>query len=77
MVVNITLEQILHFSTGSTVPPPAGFHGCFLLFSLHDPYPTASTCSMELALPLKHELFMEFKEACKTAFSYHGGFGLS
>ena len=53
-VCDVTLEQVLGFTTGSMIPPPMGFHGCSLLFSLEDPYPTSSTCSMELTLPLKY-----------------------
>ena len=73
---DITLEQILSFSTGAVVVPPAGFQGCALSFSSSNPYPTSSTCTMELTLPLKYDLFDEFKEACRIAFSCHGGFGL-
>ena len=75
-VSNITLEQIPSFSTGSTLPPPGGFDGCVLKFSNKDPCPTASTCSMELHLPLQHKCFDDFKEACRVAFTLHGGFGL-
>ena len=73
---DVSLEQVLSFFTGSIVIPPTGFHGCCLGFSTDDPYPTASTCSNELKLPTKYDQFIEFKEACSTAFSSHGGFGL-
>ena len=73
---SISLEQVLSFSTGSTLPTPGGFAGCVLMFSDQDPYPTASTCSMELHLPLQHKCFDDFKEACRVAFTLHGGFGL-
>ena len=74
---SITLEQTLSFTTGSTIAPPGGIHGCVLMFSREDPFPTASTCSMELKLPLQYDLFVDFKEACRVAFTMHGGFGLS
>ena len=54
---SISLEQVLSFSTGSTLPTPGGFASCVLMFSDQDPYPTASTCSMELHLPLQHKCF--------------------
>ena len=67
----------MSFTTGFTIAPPGGIHGCVLMFSTEDPFPTASTCSMELKLPLQYDLFVDFKEACRVAFTMHGGFGLS
>lgn len=73
---NLTLNQILNFFTGCVVIPPTGFYGCSLNFSATDPYPTASTCSNELKIPIKYNLYSDFKEACCMAFSAHGRFGL-
>lgn len=61
---DITLEQILRFTTESTLPLLGGLHGCVIEFSGRNPYPTASTCLMNPRLSLQHKLFVNFREAC-------------
>ena len=73
----MTLEGILNFCTGSTHPLPGDSFDCTLKFNHLDPYPTASTCSLTLTLPTQYQLYIDFKEACRVAFTLHGGFGLS
>lgn len=55
---------------------PLGFEGCTLSFNPKQPYPTASTCAVELTLPTKYSNFEEFKTHLDIAFTMHGGFGL-
>ena len=68
--------MILAFFTGSDSIPPGGFNGVFINFNNENPYPTASTCGLELTLPTKYDKYDYFKKSLDVAFSMHGGFGL-
>ena len=39
--------------------------------------PTASTCALQLTLPTCYPEYVAFKRALDTAFTMHGGFGMS
>ena len=65
------------FFPGSSEVPPAGFpHDPLINFNDSSPYPTSSTCALELTLPTSHTDYESFKHALDTAFTMHGGFGL-
>ncbi len=74
----VSLEMVLSFFTGADDIPPLGFpHDPQLNFSPTSPYPTASTCAIELTLPMMYNISTQFEEKLKQAFILHGGFGLS
>ena len=63
--------------TGADTIPPLGFpHPPTLYFSPENPYPTASTCAIQLTLPTKHESYDSFKKAMSYGLLNHGGFAL-
>ena len=77
----VTLETVLSFFTGGEEIPPGGYGAMlhpFLNFNNEQPYPTASTCSINLTLPTKYASmsYPAFKSAMDTAMLCHGGFGL-
>ena len=72
----VSLKTVLAFFTGADCIPPLGYTSATLTFNPTDPYPTASTCAIQLTLPTKYESFEEFKEHMNTALRMHGGFGL-
>ena len=72
----VSLAMILSFFTGADSVPPCGYNQVVLNFSATSPYPTASTCAMELTLPIKYNEYIEFKNSLNIAFTMHGGFGL-
>ncbi len=75
--IKISLKIILAFFSGADTVPPLGFgKEATLSFNPTNPYPTASTCALELTLPTKYTKYEEFKRQLDVAFSMHGGFGL-
>ena len=72
----ISLKTILAFFTGADCIPPLGYKSATLTFNPRDPYPTASTCAIQLTLPTKYSDYDDFKSHMDTAFKMHGGFGL-
>ena len=74
----VSIGMILNLFTGSESIPPCGFPPGkpVLSFNSSNPYPTASTCALELTLPTKYDDYQEFKSKMDQAFSMHGGFGL-
>ncbi len=73
----VTLSLVLSFFSGSEVIPPQGFpNKPTLNFNADDPFPTASTCAIELTLPTKYsDGYSNFKRMMNIAFTCHGGFG--
>ena len=41
------------------------------------PFPTAPTCALQLTVPTCYTEYGLFKHALDTAFTMHGGFGMS
>lgn len=75
---DILLSTVLNFFTGADEIPPCGFpHDGVLSFNAANPFPTASTCAVELTLPTQYNNFYSFKQKMDIALLYHGGFGLS
>ena len=72
----VSLQMILAFFTGADSIPPGGYSRVFMNFNNHNPYPTASTCGLELTLPTKYNNYNDFKKCLDIAFTMHGGFGL-
>ena len=72
----VSLAMILSFFTGADSVPPCGYDQVVLNFSATSPYPTASTCAMELTLPTQYDEYVGFKKSLNVAFTMHGGFGL-
>ena len=68
--------MILAFFTGADSIPPVGYDRVTLSFNHQNPYPTASTCGLELTLPTKYDEYNEFKRNMDVAFTMQGGFGL-
>ena len=69
--------MILAFFTGAEEMPPLGFPHDPVLNFADQPYPTASTCAIQLTLPTNYLEYPPFKSALDLAFVSHGGFGLS
>ena len=71
--------MVLSFFTGADEIPPLGLpHDPQLNFSPISPFPTASTCAIQLTLPtMHHEDSHQFDSSMDQAFLSHGGFGLS
>ena len=78
VATGVSIGMILNFFTGAESIPPCGFPPGkpVLSFNSSNPYPTASTCALELTLPTKYDDYQEFKSKMDQAFSMHGGFGL-
>ena len=72
---SMTLNSVLNFFSGAEEIPPNGFSAEAMLHFSNDPYPTASTCALELTLTTKHEKYADFKNNFTTALQTHGGFG--
>ena len=58
------------------IPPTGLDKECTLSFNSTQPYPTSSTCALELTLPTKYGNYDNFKKHTNIAFTMNGGFGL-
>ena len=66
------------FFTGADDVPPMGYaHNPVINFNPDSPYPSSSTCALQLTLPTCHLDYNSFKDALNVAFIMHGGFGKS
>ena len=78
-VDDCSLGDILVFFSGADYPPPMGFHKNprlkFLEHNKHTILPTASTCSLTLALPTWHKTMEDFSMAMKLGILGNDGFG--
>ena len=75
--IKVSMKMVLAFFSGADSIPPLGYgRPATLNFNATNPYPTASTCSIELTLPTKYANFEAFKKAMDIGLSMHGGFGL-
>ena len=74
---NVSLGDILSFFTGSDVICPLGYETATLNFTEDSDYPTASTCGIELYLPINHCNFSNFSSHMTCGIKDHGGFGLA
>ena len=66
--------MIFFFSGADDIPPKGYPREPELNFNPSSKYPTASTCALQLTLPICYD---QFKSALDVAFTMHGGFGLS
>ncbi len=75
----VTLERVLNFFSGSEEIPPEGFPNIpTLSFNNDNPFPTSSTCAVELTLPTRYSKdSVQFKKMMNIAFTCRGGFGKS
>lgn len=74
--VKVSLDMVLSFFTGTDRVPPLGYPRVVLSFNHSNPYPTSSTCAVELTLPTIYQDYDTFKHHLDVAFTMHGGFGL-
>ena len=65
------------FSGADEIPVMGYLHDPELNFSPTSPYPTSSTCALQLTLPTCYSEYSPFQDAMDTALLCHGGFGLS
>ncbi|XP_019857667.1 PREDICTED: G2/M phase-specific E3 ubiquitin-protein ligase-like [Amphimedon queenslandica] len=75
--IDVTLDDVLIFLTGSDREPPLGFSRTPEVTFLHDASRTmalASTCTLELKLPTCHNEYSSFCSSMKWSFKGHGGF---
>ena len=73
---DLTLEELLIFFSGAKRIPPLGFDPMPTLAFNEGVFPTASTCSLTLSLPLSHDDYASFKD--KITYGVHNSnfFGL-
>ena len=70
------MEDVLIFLSGSAVVPPLGFDKSpSIVFNHKGPLATASTCDLQLRLPIIHRTYSDFKEAMLLSIKGHDGFG--
>lgn len=70
--------MVMVFFSGAEGIPPVGYsQNPSINFNPNSAFPTASTCALELTLPTRYSSYELFKHALDTAFTMHGGFGLS
>jgi len=76
--VGVSLETVMSFFSGADDIPHWGYpHEPLINFNPDSAYPTASTCTLQLTLPTCYSEYLAFKRALDTAFTMHGGFGMS
>ena len=63
------------FTDGEEIPPSGFPTTSTLYFTIDGPYPTASTCGVELTLPSIYNRYEDFKRNMDIAMESHGGFG--
>ena len=75
----VTLPMVLNFFSGAEEVPPEGFHNEVVLsFNPINPFPTSSTCAVELTLPSQYSNdYYTFKKMLDIGFTCHRGFGKS
>ena len=70
--------MVLVFFSGANDIPPMGYpYDPVINFNPISPYPTSSTCALQLTLPTCYLDYVPFKCALDTAFAMNGGFGMS
>lgn len=70
------MEDVLVFFSGSSCIPPLGFDKQPTISFNHDgTLATASTCDLQLRLPVVHDSYEKFKEAMLLSLKGHDGFG--
>ena len=75
---NVSLGMVMSFFSGADDIPPIGYRRPpEINFNPTSPYPTSSTCALQLTLPTGYSEYGPFKRALDTAFTMHGRFGLS
>ncbi len=75
---HVSLTMLMIFFTGAEEIPPMGYlYEPELNFSPISPYPTSSTCALQLTLPTCYVEYGPFRDAMDTALLTNGGFGLS
>ena len=77
--VEVTLQDVLVFFTGCDCKP-TGFYNQIpkltFLRGSNDTLATATTCELNLRLPVCYTDYDQFKERMTLSFKGHGGFGL-
>ncbi len=73
---NISLSDIIQFTTGMPVTPPIGFiPQPSISFTSESQYPLANTCGNMLKLPMKHKTLEEFGYHMCYGITNCAGFG--
>ena len=77
-ITGMELSDVLSFFSGSQYLPPMGFDTPpALRFKSEEMFPLASTCALELTLPMKyHDDPTAFLDKVVFGMKNHGGFGL-
>ena len=72
----LALEDILVFATGANRVPPMGFpKKVTVQFDKSSIFPTASTCALEMYLPIQWATYEEFKGGMIEGIVSGAGFG--
>jgi hypothetical protein len=72
----VTLSDILSFVTGSAHMPAIGFpHDGTVEFTTVGRYPTVSTCTLTLILPIGYQTYEDFRQDFIEAIQGHNGYG--
>ena len=73
---HVTLEDVLKFLSGCSIIPPGGFDSDLTLnFTEESRYPSVSTCTFTLTLPLNLNVYQRFKEILIESIISGPGFG--
>ena len=72
-------KKLLSFFTGEEDIPFSGFTTIPSITFDHtnNPFPSSSTCILELKLPVVHTEYVDFETRINEALQDHGGFGLT
>ena len=71
---HVSLRMVMTIFSGAEVVPPMGYpHDPELNFNPESPYPTSSTCALQLTLPTCYSEYGPFRRALDTAFTMHEG----
>lgn len=73
-----SVQDVLIFLSGSSRVPPTGFNPRPSVMFVHDqhrPLATASTCELQIRLPLCHGSYATFKDAMILSMKSNDGFG--
>lgn len=71
----MTPQDILIFFTGAESEPPLGYDKKPKLLFACQKLASASTCALQLTLPLEHHSYESFKENMILSLKGHDGFG--
>ena len=75
--IDVTPADVLTFITGADQEPPLGFVSTpEISFHSNGLLATASTCLLQLRLPITHNCYETFRDSLITSIKGHDGYGV-